>query len=172
MEKEISKTAVIILFLVAFIIAGAAIPFALHRKAEVNAAEEQFDVVITIKADIDRKAEFMFQDYKIHYIHDDQYTAPANASVNGIPWPDVEKPFEMGFTPDFSLAKIYEKHGDGDVALSVKDGQFNVNVKVSGNAVAPYQVSVAMKRAPEPPAAATQEPADDGGNADAVPAAD
>ena len=58
------------------------------------------------------------------------------------------------------------------IALSVKDGQFNVNVKVSGNAVAPYQVSVAMKRAPEPPAAATQEPADDGGNADAVPAAD
>ena len=168
------KYAVKALFFVLIAAAAAAIPFALQQDAAAQTPEkeEPWDVVITIKADIDGKAEFVFQDYKIHYKHDARYEYPANASVNGILWPDLKKPFEMGFTPDFSFAKIYEKHGDGDIVLSVGDDQFNVSIHDPGLTAVPYQVSIAMRRQKtDAEAAATTEPEANGdGGKVAVPA--
>lgn len=169
------KYAVKTLFFVLIVASAVAIPFALQQDAAAQTPqkEEPWDVVITIKADIDGKAEFVFEDYKIFYKHDARYEYPANASVNGISWPDLKKPFEMGFTPDFSFAKIYEKHGDGDIALNIGDNQFNVSIRDSGLTAVPYQVSIAMRRqktdAPETAATTETEANGDGGKT-AVPA--
>ena len=186
MKNSFRKISVLILLLMSILIVAAAVlvPPALRRKSAAQAAvpaaeeatagaatvEEPWDVVITIKADIEGKAKFVFEDYKIHFESEDRYAYPAGASVNGIPWSDLEKPFEMGFTPDFSFAKIYEKQGEGDIALSVENDQIIVSIENPGEDAAPYQVSIAMRRAPEPPAATEAEAKaeDDAGNADAV----
>lgn len=120
--------------------------------ATADASEEQLpDPVITIKAGIRGKVEFVFQDYKIHCRYDAGAGVPTGASVNGIPWNDPEKPFEMGFTPDFSFAEIYETHGSGTVELSVnaKKKQIHLLVEQSGANPSPYQVSVSMRRRKE-----------------------
>ena len=111
--------------------------------------ERPLDVVITIKADIRGRIEFVFQDYKIHCKHVVRNNVPSNASVNGIPWNDLDKPFEMGFTPDFSFAKIYEKQGRGTIDLSLGKKQFKLSISDSGKTAAPYQVSIAMWRQKE-----------------------
>jgi len=130
---------------------------AVHAQSEVQSssktAERPLDVVITIKADIKGKIDFVFQDYKIFCKHVVKNNIPSNASVNGIPWNDPEKPFEMGFTPDFSFAKIYEKQGRGSIELSLGKKQFKLSVSDSGKTAAPYQISIAMWRAKEEQAA-------------------
>ena len=113
------------------------------------------EVVITIETMIAGKVEFVFQDYKIHFKHDSRYRCPPGASVNGIPWPDMEKPFEMGFTPDFSFAEIYAKSGRGVIELSVKRERFVLSIDDSEGSPAPYQVSISMKRQ----SSATDKPA-------------
>ena len=109
------------------------------------------EVVITIETTIAGKAEFVFRDYKIHFKHDSRYGRPSGASVNGIPWPDLEKPFEMGFTPDFSFAEFYAKSGRGAIELAMKRDRFILSIDDPGESPAPYQVSISMKRQPATP---------------------
>ena len=113
------------------------------------------EVVITIETMIAGKAEFVFRDYKIHFKHDSRYGRPSGASVNGISWPDLEKPFEMGFTPDFSFAEFYAKSGRGAIELAVKQDQFVLSIDDPGESPAPYRISISMKRQP----AASERPA-------------
>lgn len=110
--------------------------------------EDPPDVVITIKTSLAGKVEFVFQDYKIHFRPDARYGRPSGATVNGIPWPDLEKPFEMGFTPDFSFADIYDQSGRGAIELTVKPDRFILSVDDSESGFAPYQISISMKRQP------------------------
>ena len=116
-----------------------------------NVPADPPEVVITIETKIAGKAELVFQDYKIHFKRDPRYGCPSGASVNGIPWPDMEKPFEMGFTPDFSFAEIYAKSGRGVIELAVKQDQFILSIDDSEGGPAPYQVSISMKRQPSVP---------------------
>ena len=109
------------------------------------------EVVITIKTTISGKVEFVFQDYKIFFRTECPDLRPSAATVNGIPWPDLEKPFEMGFTPDFSFAEIYEKSGRGAIELTVKRDRFILSVDDSEGGSAPYQISISMKRQPDLP---------------------
>jgi len=168
MNNRFPKTAVKTMLFILVIAAAVAIPFALRKDAAARAAQEEepWDVVITINANLAGNVGFVFQDYKIFYKHDGRFDYPSGATVNGIPWSDLEQPFEMGFTPDFTFAKIYEKQGGGDVELSLEEGQFNVSIRDAGSSASPYQVSIAMRRAPEVPEAA--EAKDDGGT-DAAP---
>ena len=125
---------------------SAAVPFAVFGQA--GAAEEPPDVVITIKTSLAGKVEFVFQDYKIHFRPDARFGCPSGATVNGILWPDLKKPFEMGFTPDFSFADIYEQSGRGAIELTVKPDRFILSVNDSEGGSAPYQISISMKRQP------------------------
>ena len=109
------------------------------------------EVVITIETMIAGKVKFVFQDYKIHFEQDSRYGCPSGASVNGIPWPDMEKPFEMGFTPDFSFAEFYAKNGRDAIELAVKRDQFILSIDDPEETPAPYRVSISMKRQPVAP---------------------
>ena len=129
-----------------FALIAAAVPCAVFGQA--GAEEEPPDVVITIKAELAGDVEFEFREYKIFYESDDLSDPPAGATVNGIPWPDLKKPFEMGFTPDFSFAEIYEKSGRGSIELAVKPDRFILSVDDSKGDFAPYQISISMKRQP------------------------
>lgn len=126
------------------ILLGASVQFAAF--AQAGADTEPSDVVITIKAELAGNVEFEFREYKIFYKSDGLSDPPTDATVNGIPWPDLKKPFEMGFTPDFSSAKLYAKSGSCDVKVSAGNDRITVFVRVPAVSPAPYQVSVAMKR--------------------------
>ena len=127
-----------------FVLLAAAIPFA--AKAQADAAEEPPDVVITIKAELAGNVEFEFREYKIFYKSDGLSDPPTDATVNGIPWPDLKKPFEMGFTPEFSSARLYAKPERVNAEVSPENDRITVSVHASAVSPAPYRVSVAMKR--------------------------
>ena len=120
------------------------VPFAAF--AQAGAEEEPPDVVITIKAELAGDVEFEFREYKIFYKSDGLSDPPTDATVNGIPWPELRKPFEMGFTPEFSSAKLYAKSERVNAEVSAENDRITVSVHASAVSPAPYRVSVAMKR--------------------------
>jgi len=141
------------------VLLASAIPFA--AKTQAGAEEEPPDVVITIKAELAGDVEFVFKEYKIFYESDGLSDPPTDATVNGIPWPDPKKPFEMGFTPEFSSAKLYAKSERVNAEVSAGNDRITVSVNVPAVSPAPYQVSVAMRRqgnaAPKADAEASKE---------------
>ena len=69
----------------------------------------------------------------------------SGVTVNGKPWDDVSVPFQLGFTPDLTRARLVEKEGRGPVFVTKNyDGQFDVFVNDWEMGASDYMFKVAV----------------------------
>lgn len=93
---------------------------------------------------------------------------PSEVTVNGEPWTDLTRPFELDFVPEFSSAKIVSSQSGGTMELTPGEDRAEVYLNAGGSSRT-YQFDVAMKKRKdaEPgsaPADTTQNDADAAGN--------
>ena len=79
-----------------------------QKTAEVKSPRKT--VTVVFEGEIDGEGTFTFRDNKIIYKHG-QLKKPKNVTVNNKKWENLDKPFELGFVPDYSSTKIVERSG-------------------------------------------------------------
>ena len=103
------------------------------------------EVTLTLKGNFDGRGAFVFEGNTIRYQHE-QNLEPVNVTVDGKPWPDLKKPFTLGFTPDFGKAVVIDKLGRGTVKLIPGGERFELLIDDSKiTSSARYQVVIAAK---------------------------
>ena len=88
------------------VLLAAAVPFAV--RAQSDAPKE---VTLTIEASVGERAFFVFTKDTIQYRASFDHAEPSGVTVDGKPWADLSKPFQLDYTPDFEKAVIREKEG-------------------------------------------------------------
>ena len=68
-------------------------------------------------------------------------------SVNGVEWEDFDTPFELGFVPDFSSAKIVEKEGLGRIEIVAGKNEAELEIRDQNRRGSQYRVVLSMKKA-------------------------
>ena len=110
-------------------------------KADADAPKE---VTITLEGTFDGRDNFDFEEDTIRLRHM-SFQMPTGVTVDGKPWEDLTKPFELGYTPDFAKASIVKKEGRGPVDLTVKQDSFTLMIDDKEASSAPYKVTIAVK---------------------------
>lgn len=90
---------------------------------------------------------FVFEGNTIRFNNMIFYDWPEGITVDGKPWKDVTKPFELGYTPDFGKAGILGKDGPRMFYVDSADKRFTLRIENTnpGNHIAPFKVNLAMK---------------------------
>lgn len=85
-----------------------------QKTAEVKSPRKK--VTVVFEGEIDGEGTFTFRDNKIIYKHG-QLKKPKNVTVNNKKWENLDKPFELGFIPDFPSTKIVERSGRNPIRV-------------------------------------------------------
>ena len=96
-------------------------------------------VKITFEGVIDGAGSFTFRGSKVYYEHF-TWRYPSQVKIDGRPWKDLDRPFELGFTPDFPTARAVERHGRNTMALVVHPNRFVLFIDDTENGAAPYRM--------------------------------
>ena len=81
------------------------------QKTETKASAAPKEITLTLEGSI-RGGRFFFKENAIHFDTLNKYDWPTgDIIVNGKKWSELNKPFSLGFTPDFGKAVILEKEG-------------------------------------------------------------
>ena len=139
---------------------SAVVPFA------VSAQSDSPEVTLTLKFTVKGPARgtFTFSGDEITYRHvvrpgrigENKY--PEDVTVDGKPWEDLQRPFKLGFTPDFEKTVALEFEPARRGQLSAHPDRVDVIFNDSSNAVKHFSVKLAVKNQvsrPKPPAAET-----------------
>ena len=130
-----------------------ALPFAVSaqsggvtKNTNTKSAPESKEVALTIEGKI-YGGVFVFEGNTIRFNNMVFYNRPEDITVDGKPWKDVAKPFELDYTPDFGKAGILEKDGPRMFYVDVTEKQFSLRIEntLPGNHIAPFKVKLAMK---------------------------
>jgi len=101
---------------------------------------------ITLEGLIDGKGTFVFEGNTIRYRHD-LYDPPKDMTVNGKPWDDLSKPFELGFQIGTAYPDIMELKARNPVKLNPINGQrFELLFNDTDSSSAVYRVTVASRK--------------------------
>ena len=118
----------------------AAIPFAVRAQSDAPKDE----VTLTLEGTFDGQDNFDFIGNTIRFRHI-SFQKPTGVTVDGKPWADLSKPFELDLAPDFAKAAIVEKQGRGAVDLIVNPDSFTLVIDDRDASSAPYKVTIAVK---------------------------
>ncbi|MBQ7731412.1 MAG: hypothetical protein IJT68_06200 [Lentisphaeria bacterium] len=121
------------------VLLAAAVPFAAF--AQSDAPKE---VTLTLEGTFDGQDNFDFEENTIRLRHM-SFQMPTGVTVDGKPWADLNKPFELDLAPDFAKAAIVEKQGRGAVDLIVNPDNFTLVIDDMEASSAPYKVTIAVK---------------------------
>jgi len=89
---------------------------------------------------------FIFRDHSIHFTSMGLISMTEGITVNGKPWEDLTKPFELDYTPDFDKAGILEREGNSAIKCAFyNDKEFAIRVSQWGRKSEPFRVKLAMK---------------------------
>ncbi|MBP5585832.1 MAG: serpin family protein [Lentisphaeria bacterium] len=113
-------------------------PGAATLKGESPTARVDGQISVILEAAIDGEDAFVFRDGKVTLEHK-TFKVPADVFVNGKPWEDLSKPFELGFTPDPASTK-FACEGRGQKILTRTDDSVTVTIYDSPNAAARYRI--------------------------------
>ena len=128
------------------VLLAAAIPFAV--RAQSDAPKE---VTLTIEASVGERAFFVFTKDTIQYRASFDHAEPSGVTVDGKPWADLSKPFQLDYTPDFEKAVIREKEGRGTIEVATLPNQFVLKIDDQEKTLSPYKVMIAVKNQVPPP---------------------
>ncbi len=94
---------------------------------------------------IDGRGTFTFQKDKILYNHL-EWDYPADVTINGKPWKNLNEPFELGFEPAFSTAKIADKIGRDTIELKTFQDRAELFIDDWEDSLARYRVFLRFKK--------------------------
>ena len=135
---------------------AAAVPFAVRAQSGEKAApkadaDAPKEVTLTIEATVGERAFFVFTKDTIQYRASFNHAEPSGVTVDGKPWADLSKPFQLDYTPDFEKAKVVEKVGRGTIEVATLPNQFVLKIDDPEKTLSPYKVTIAVKDQVPPP---------------------
>ncbi len=118
-------------------------------KTEAKTSADSKEITLLLEGKIYR-AEFIFEGNTIRF--NDKYPLPENITVDGKPWKDLAKPFELDYTPDFAKAGILERDGKLPFYVNVEEKRLSLRIEYindmyhhSMDKLEPFRVRLAMK---------------------------
>ena len=96
-------------------------------KAETKEFAENKEITLTIEGRI-AGGTFVFEENTIRYINTTLSPRPKDITIDGKPWEDLSKPFELDYTPDFAKAGILEKSGTKFYFVDATQKQFSLRI--------------------------------------------
>ena len=111
---------------------------ATEQKSESAAAKVDGQISVILEGFIDGEDAFVFRDNKVFLQHK-SYKEPAELTVNGKPWTDLSKPFELGFTPDPAETR-FVCEGRGQKSMTRTDDGVTITIYDSEGAAACYRI--------------------------------
>ncbi len=128
------------------------LPFAAMAQDRTASADSK-EITLTIEGTI-QGGRFFFKERTIQFDNMNKYDWPTrDILVNGKPWNDFSKPFELDYTPDFAKAVILEKEGGpkGSTYVLNREKLFALMIVPSKKdpEEAPFRVRLAVKNLAE-----------------------
>ena len=130
------------------VLLATALPFIVQAQsgAKTNGSQE---ITLTLEGAI-RGGRFFFKENTIQFDTLNKYEWPQkDILVNGKPWSELNKPFELEFTPDFAKAVILEKMGgpEGRTYVLPRENLFALMIVPddADSKPAPFRVKLAVK---------------------------
>ena len=77
---------------------------------------EEGKKAIVLEGVFDGEGQFIFRGDRVVYRHT-AFDRPEKVTINGQPWNDLKKPFELDFIPDYSTTNVAEMNGRNDIRL-------------------------------------------------------
>lgn len=90
---------------------------------------------------------FIFEGNTIRFSNMMVYRPPEDVTIDGKPWQDITKPFELDYTPDFARAGILEQSDKRVFYLDAAQKQFSLRIANHNtrNTLVPFHVKLAVK---------------------------
>lgn len=120
------------------------------RSGAADPAENK-EVTLTIEGNFSGYDTLIFKGQSITYQQEklwhqrESRPLPTDVKVDGVPWDDLSKPFELGYTPDFARAVVLEKVAPYDAGLSRSTTQLQLHFNHPGPPAGYYRFKIAMK---------------------------
>jgi serpin B len=106
------------------------------------------EVTLTMEGTV-HGGQFIFSGDSIRFTNGRRYRWAEKIFVNGEPWADITKPFDIGFTPDYSKAVILEKEGgpEGRIYIVPRENRFALVIAPSDDLLPSefFRVKLAVK---------------------------
>jgi hypothetical protein len=108
------------------------------QRGESPAAKVDGHISVILEGFIDGADAFVFRDNKVFLQHK-SFKEPAELTVNGKPWTDLSRPFELGFTPDPAKTQ-FTCEGRGQKSMNRTSDGVTVTIYDSEGAAACYRI--------------------------------
>ena len=114
-------------------------------KTEAEDSSENKEITLTIKGNIN-EGIFVFEGNTIRFSNM-MLRQPEDISVDGKPWKDLSKPFELDYTPDFAKAGILETSDKREFYVDASEKRFSLRIANHSprNTLVPFHVKLAMR---------------------------
>lgn len=114
-------------------------------KTEAKDSSENKEITLTIKGNIN-EGIFVFEGNTIRF-NNMMLRQPEDITVDGKPWKDLSKPFELDYTPDFAKAGILETSDKREFYVDASEKRFSLRIANHSprNILVPFHVKLAIK---------------------------
>ena len=96
---------------------------------------------IVFEGKIDGAGLFTFSGNKVTYKHS-TFSYPDYIRIDGVTWDNLNVPFKLDFTPDYSKTKVVEMNGRGEIRLNYTQDKLELFINDSEASRAEYRVSM------------------------------
>lgn len=126
-------------------------PGAAPSRSGVSDPAENKEVTLTLEGNFSGYDSFYFKEQSISYqqrklaYQREPRPLPTDVKINGVPWDDLSKPFELGYTPDFPRAVVLEEVAPYAAGLSRSTTQLQLHFNHPGPPSGYYRFKIAMK---------------------------
>ncbi len=120
------------------------------RSGAADPAENK-EVTLTLEGNFSGYDTFYFKGQSISYQQQklayqrEPRPLPTDVKIDGVPWDDLSKPFELSYAPDFSRAVVLEKVAPYAAGLSRSTTQLQLHFNHPGPPSGYYRFKIAMK---------------------------
>ena len=120
------------------------------RSGAADPAENK-EITLTLEGNFSGYDTFYFKGQSISYQQQklayqrEPRPLPTGVKIDGVPWDDLSKPFELGYTPDFPRAVVLEKVAPYAASLSRSTTQLQLHFNHPGPPSGYYRFKIAMK---------------------------
>ena len=102
---------------------------------------EEGKKAIVLEGVFDGEGQFIFRGDRVVYRHT-AFDRPEKVTINGQPWNDLKKPFELDFIPDYATTHVAEMNGRNDIRLDYFRNRMELYIFDSEPSRDDYRVSV------------------------------
>jgi len=109
--------------------------------------EEPLRRTLACEMEVAEAGTFVFEEDEIHFVRSPS-PYPDRVIIDGRPWSNLDKPFMLGFTPDFTTATITVRKGGSDnetIKLTSFPDKMELDLNNHGSSPFRYRFEIAMK---------------------------